>query len=66
MSLNRNKSEEILFQLDLKVFPVNITRGQERERTGNLFSMLMKTIKKLPLKTQGDSRARGEPGVVDV
>lgn len=37
MSLNRNKSEEILFQLDLKVFPVNITRGQERENWQLIF-----------------------------
>lgn len=31
MPLHRNKSEEILFQWDLNVFPVNIFRGQGRE-----------------------------------
>lgn len=70
MSLNKNKSDEILLPLDLKVYPVNTIRGQERENVkkigtqynkhiSKLLSMLMKTIKKLPLITQGDPRACG-------
>lgn len=31
MCLNRNKSDEILLQLVLKVFSANTIRGQERE-----------------------------------
>lgn len=70
MSLNRNKSDKTLLPLDLKVFPVNTIRSQERENVkkigmqynehiSKLLFMLMKTIKKLPLMTQGDPRACG-------
>lgn len=63
MSLNRNKSDEILLQLDMKVFPVNAIKGQERENmwqlgkqynkhTSKLLSMLRKTTKKPPLMAQ--------------
>lgn len=56
--------------MDLKVFPVNTMRGQEREKMkkigiqynkhiSKLLSMLMKSVKKPPFITQGDPRACG-------
>lgn len=75
MSLNRNKADGILFLLDLKVFPANTIRGQERENMKKIGSPynkhiiiihLMKTIKKPTLMTQGGPRACGDLHVVIV
>lgn len=44
MSLNRNKSDEILLQLDMKVFPVNAIKGQERENMRQLGKNITNTL----------------------
>ena len=76
MSLNRNKSNEILLQLDLKVFLLNTIRGWEREtwsrlkqhnkHISKLLSMLMKTPKKLPERHREAPKHAGELLVVSV